>query len=254
MWEGSPLDDVVRFDRDAPDDDPVRWWPLLDGEEDYRAVGLVPASGGGWQVHAWTALPRWKRLDQAPLYQPVGGAPTALVGNSEGEVVVAGLFTDRPDRPATLGLWSVEDPYDQSAPRPWLRRPLTPAPDGLTDLVDWEVGWWVSGYRDHRPVVYDFDYKPGSHDQAGATLPVPDIVLDPDHPTVLIAGEPIGKQPLVLAAQATDGPAVWASGRAGSTRIAAPPGRLTAARCAGAGVYVVIDGQLWWHSLSQRAG
>ena len=103
----------------------------------------------------------------------------------------------------------------------------------------------MSGHRDLRPVVYDFDQR------NGATMPVPDTRLDPGHPAVYIARSPIGA-PMVLATQSADGPTVWVEKRRGWLRVPAPAGTLRSAQTVHNGVYVLIDGTLWFHSLPGR--
>jgi len=123
---------------------------------------------------------------------------------------------------------------------------LASQPDGLTDLASWDLGWWVAGHKDLRPVVYDFDASDG------ANMAVPDTWLDPRHPAVYVARAPI-LAPMVLATQSRDGPTVWLRGKRRSwTRIPAPPGRLTAAEQNGDGIYVLVDGVLWYRPLPAR--
>ena len=220
--------------------------PLLDGEEGLRVVGAVRV-GDTWELHGWQAVgdDEWLALDHGRqlrlLAEP--GAGTVLTGTTETTVVVAGQIADDSGRP---GVWSLSDLPEESGGR-WQHRPTETVPDGFTDIAYWDLGWWVAGHREGRPVVYDFD-DPGG----GVALPVPDTRLDPDHPLVLVAGVPVGR-PLVLAAQSEDGPAVWVHEDGGWSRTRAPSGRLSAAQRVGDGVYVVVDGALWYRSLPAAA-
>ena len=97
-----------------------------------------------------------------------------------------------------------------------------------------------AGFRDLRPVVYDFDSA------RGRSIPMPDTRLDPVHPVVYLAGMPIGRE-MVLATQSADGPTVWVRKSRDWLRIPAPAGKLLAAQTSLDGVYVLIDGTLWFH-------
>jgi hypothetical protein len=226
--------------------------PLLDGEEDYRAVGAVRL-GSRWALHAWMAWDTWRPLDRdEQLY--LSGSPEALrTGATETTVVVAGAVSDRPDAPATPQVWSLRDERfeDPDAPGRWTRLPTATTPDAFTDVADWDLGVWVAGHRKLRPVVYDFDSPQGPQGPAGRELPVPDTRLDPRHPVVLVAGTPVTTT-MVLATQSVDGPAVWVARDArgsGWTRVAAPPGVLEAAVTVPGGIYLVLDGALWYRPL-----
>ncbi len=56
--------------------------------------------------------------------------------------------------------------------------------------------------------------------------------------------------PLVLATQSLDGPTLWVSRGRDWQRIAAPPGRLAAASVVGDGVYLLIEGSVWFRELA----
>jgi hypothetical protein len=170
-----------------------------------------------------------------------------LTATTEVQVVVAGTVSDRPRADGTAPeIWSLYDTPEDSGGR-WQRHPTATVPDGLTDVASWDLGWWVAGHRDGRPVVYDFDAA------SGAALPVPDTRLDPEHPLTLVAGIPVGERPLVLATQSVDGPAVWVDEGVGWSRTAVPPGRLSAAQRVEDSVYVVVDGALWFRALRAAA-
>jgi hypothetical protein len=141
---------------------------------------------------------------------------------------------------------SVLDTPEDSGGR-WQHHPTATVPDGLTDVASWDLGWWVAGHRDGRPVVYDFDSG------GGAALPVPDTRLDPEHPLTVVAGIPVGGRPLVLATQTVDGPVVWVGEDTDRTRIPGTDGRLSAAQRVVDDVYVVVDGQLWVRTLPEAA-
>jgi hypothetical protein len=86
------------------------------------------------------------------------------------------------------------------------------------------------------------------YEKGGASMPVPNTRLDPGHPVVYIAAIPIAS-PMVLATQSVDGPTVWAKRGRDWQRIAAPSGKLAAAQTARDGVYVLIDGALWFRGV-----
>jgi hypothetical protein len=220
--------------------------PLLDGEENLRAIGVVEA-GDGWHVHAWQAYgdEEWMPLDRGEQLRVLAepGPRTVLTGTTETTVVVAGAVADESGRP---GVWSLYDDPTETGGR-WTHHPTATEPDAFTDVAYWDLGWWVAGHRDGRPVVYEFD-DPGQ----GSALPVPDTELDPDHPVVIVAGIPVG-QPMVLATQSVDGPALWVGGAGGWERTAVPAGRLSSAQRVGGGLYVVVDGALWFRPLPASA-
>lgn len=251
MWHGSYSADLPqetpRWGQtwDAPGVLPVWLSPLMDGEEDLRAVGAVRAKGL-WELHAWQGLEDWFPLDRGhQLY--VHSSPSArsvLTGSTEVSVIVAGDISDRPGGPhAPPQVWAIED-YQGFEHGRWTQQRLGSPPDELTDVAQWDLGWWVAGYSQLRPVVYDFN----SH--GGATMPVPDTRLDADHPYVYIAGIPI-LQPMVLATQSADGPTVWVQKGRDWLRIPAPEGKLLAAQTVDGGVYVLIDGGLWFRATSE---
>lgn len=220
--------------------------PVLDGEGHARVVGAV-RTADGWRLHAWQAEgdDDWLALDSGEQLQVTAepGTGTLLTATTEVTVVVAGAV-------AALGaaddgepqVWSIDDMPELSGGR-WQRHPLATAPDALTDLVAWDLDWWVAGHREGRPVV---------HDGAGAHLPVPDTRLDTAHPLVLVAGMPVSR-PLVLATQSVDGPVVWLDEGGSWSRTPAPPGRLSAAQLVDQIVYVVVDGALWFRDLPPAA-
>jgi len=138
--------------------------------------------------------------------------------------------------------WFVGDgaAYDD-APDHWHREQLVPEPDALTDLECWELGCWLAGAVDGRPVVYDFDRK------SGAPIDLPAIELDPAQPRVLIAG--FSQRHPILAAQAADGPQVWYRDGGAWHEVPAPAGRIRSVRRAQRLVYLQLDGELWYTTL-----
>ena len=180
-------------------------WARPDGEANTRVVGAV-RSADRWRLHAWQALgdDEWLALDVGEqlhaLTEP--SSRTVLTGTTEVGVVVAGPVSDRARAAdAAPEVWSLSDTPEQSGGR-WERHPTATVPDAFTHVASWDLGWWVAGHRDGRPVVYEFD-DPGG----GAALAVPDTRLDPHHPLTVVAGIPV-ERPLVLATQSVDGPAV----------------------------------------------
>jgi hypothetical protein len=227
---------------------PVWLSPLMDGEGDFRAVGAVMADGR-WELHAWqnTDSAPWKPMDRwHTLY--VFAKPSSrsvLTGSTEGQLIVAGAISERPGRHgASPQLWTIDDIGGEPTNGRWTRWPLTPTPDALTDVASWEVGWWVAGHRNLRPVVYDFDA-----DLGGTSMPMPVTRLDPEHLVVYVADEPIA-QGMVLATQSADGPTVWIQKRRGWLRIPAPAGKLSAASRNNDGLFMLIDGALWFRPLA----
>ena len=216
--------------------------PLMDGDENLRAVGAVRARDR-WELHAWQASDEWFSLDRGhQLY--VHAKPSSrsvLTASTETGVVVAGAISDRPVRSdASPQVWTIEDEQGFDGGR-WTRAPLASTPDALTDIAQWDLGWWVAGYRQLRPVIYDFDRGNGE------MMPVPNTRLDPARPGVYVAGIPIGK-PMVLATQSVDGPTVWVRKGKSWLRIPAPAGTLSAAQTVKDGVFVLIDGTLWFRA------
>lgn len=237
--------------RDVRGSKPVWLSPLMDGEGDFRTLGAVFVDGR-WELHAWqdSNSGHWDPMDRGhTLYlfaKP--SSRSVLTGSTEGELIVAGAISDQPGRPdPSPQLWTIEDTGGEPTNGRWTRWPLTPTPDGLTDVASWEVGWWVAGHRNLRPVVYDFD-----SDGGGATISMPDTRLDPNHPVVYIADKPIGKS-MVLATQSADGPTVWIQEGRDWLRIPAPTGKLSAASRNMDGLFILIDGALWFRSLTGAA-
>ena len=238
------LTEVIDQPRDRRGSKPLWFWPLMDGEEDFRTVGAVRADGR-WELHAWQDFGDWVPMDRGhPLF--VSAKPSSrsvLTGSTEAYVIVAGAISDQSGGPdASPQVWTIEDIGGPRTSGRWTRRPLVPAPDALTDVASWEVGWWVAGHRDLRPVVYDFDSRDG------AGIPMPATRLDPRHPVVYVAGIPISRS-MVLATQSADGPTVWVRSGRNWLRIPAPAGKLLAAQTSDDGVYVLIDGTLWFRSM-----
>jgi hypothetical protein len=64
--------------------------PLVDGEEDTRAVG-ASETDGEWRLHAWLYVDQWEQLDSgpAPVIGVVPSAQTILSSTTETTVMVA---------------------------------------------------------------------------------------------------------------------------------------------------------------------
>lgn len=214
--------------------------PLVDGEEDTRAVG-ASETDGEWRLHAWLYVDQWEQLDSgpAPVIGVVPSAQTILSSTTETTVMVA--INDASDNGSAPEIWEVEDLYYEGETSPWERRSTASTPDELTDLACWDLGCWIAGSRDLKPVVYDFDRG------GGAEMDVPAVSLDPAHPIVLVAQVPVAA-PMVLAIQSPDGPIVWTAAADGWHRTTAAIGRLMAARQADDGIYLVIDENLWFRA------
>jgi hypothetical protein len=232
--------------RDAGGSRPVWLSPLMDGEGGFRTVGAVRKQGR-WELHAWQDVERhWVAMDRRhPLFLSTKPTSrTVLTGSTQSGPIVAGAISDKPDpRRADPQIWTIKDIGQEPTDGRWTRWPLAPTPDGLTDLASWEVGWWVAGHRNLRPVVYDFDSP------RGGTISMPNTMLAADNPAVFVAGIPIG-HPMVLATQSADGPTVWIQEGRGWLRIPAPAGKLSAASRNMDGLFMLIDGALWFRPLS----
>lgn len=236
--------DLVDFRRDPLPKDgrgrtPVWAVPLVDGEEDYRVVGVTRSAAGTPEVHAWDEGSTRGPVIAGSLYLHADAhTPSLQVGNTETDIVVGGLLsTDARSAPRRPTVWRGAAATDQ--PGRWLEVPLSPRPDTITDIADWEVGYWVAGSSGGRPVVYDFD--PG-----GPSFPPLDTRLDPRQPTVLFASRaPFLNEPPALVTQSVDGPTVWVAEGQHYRRFPAPGGHLDAAAMQHDTVYVVIDGVLW---------
>jgi hypothetical protein len=203
-------------------------------------VGAVRAKDR-WELHAWQADSEWFSLDRGhQLYvHAKPSSQSVLTASTETTVIVAGAISGRMDRMLRPGLG------DRRRVR--LRRrsmeaaPLASTPDAPSDIAQWDLGLWVAGHRRLRLVIYDFDRRDGDG------MPVPDTRLDPARPGVYVAGIPIGK-PMVLATQSVDGPTVWVRKVSSWQRIPAPAGTLSAAQTVKDGVYLLIDGPLWFRA------
>jgi hypothetical protein len=213
--------------------------PLADGEEDYWLVGVVPTAASVGAVHVWNADPARHPVDSRTVY--VFGDPRSpglCVGSTETTVVVAGMLSPtRGSAPSAPSLW-LESWDNPNRHGPWQRIPISPAPDVVTDIAYWELGFWVAAARDNRPVVYNFD-------RGNRLLEVPRTRLDPARPTVLIGRAQPNSRPQLLATQSVDGPTAWLRTATGYRPVPAPSGQLQAATMAGDNVYLVIDGVVW---------
>jgi hypothetical protein len=132
--------------------------PLMDGEENLRAVGAVRRNDR-WELHAWQADEKWFALDRgSQLY--VHGKPSAvsiLTSSTEASVFVAGDISERSDGSGgTPQVWGIADEEGFDGGR-WTRLSLASRPDALTDIAQWDLGLWVAGHRHLRPVIYDHD-------------------------------------------------------------------------------------------------
>lgn len=231
--------------RDVRGSKPVWLSPLMDGEGGFRTVGAVRAEGR-WELHAWQDFGHWVPMDRGhPLF--VSSKPSSrsvLTGSTQSGPIVAGAISDQPGTPhPSPQVWTIEDIGGEPTNGRWTSWPLAPTPDGLTDVTSWEAGWWVAGYRNLRPVVYDFDSP------TGGTIAMPNTRLAPDHPAVYLAGKP-NRRVMVLATQSSDGPTVWIQKGRGWLRIPAPAGKLSAASRNMDGLFMLIDGALWFRPLT----
>jgi hypothetical protein len=236
IWIG---DDYATYATDVPHDERGRkavWLdPRQDGEENLRAVGVI-TDGDRWRIRAWEASDEWLPLDSGPQLL-TDGLPTGdlLTGATESAVILVGDAFLEPGEPGPQ-LWRLEAFYYE--PQQWQRVPMEPQPDGVTDLGFWELGWWVAGHRDGRPVVFDFDRTPG------ALLDVPDVQLDPEAPIVLLAAVDDGVP--LLALQGVEGAAVWYRTSAGWQTMPLPTGTLGDITVLDGTLYVLLDGDVWY--------
>jgi hypothetical protein len=227
--------------RDEAGDEPVWAAPTVDGEGDLRVAGVVP-EGDRWRVRAWMIWDDWERMDAGPaLYVPdVPRSGELLVAATEVGVVIAGdLATERSAAaPSVWFIWdsAVADEVEGGG-EPWIEETLVPQPDALTDIRSWEGGWWVAGHRSGAPLIYDFDGR-------GGVLEVPDVRLDLEQPTVLLAAVALDGDPL-LVLRTVDGPGAWY--RVGGTwhEMPLPDGDVQDAEYAEGLLYVVVDGELF---------
>ena len=123
-----------------------------------------------------------------------------------------------------------------------------PHADPVTDLRGWALSLYVAGPVDGRPVVVE------AHGW-GPPLDVPDIALDPEDSTVLIAEVPMadGERPAVVL-QTPDGAVLHRPVDDDWFETRLPPGHADAALLVddgtrGVTAYAVVDGRLWWRAL-----
>lgn len=212
---------------------------LFDDEGDVRAVS-ARRERGSWRAHLWEVHPddgRWRVAERgpAPRLRQEPSATSVVTSTEEVRVHLAETTA------AGARMWSIDaDPY---FPGRWRRQPLEGGADAVTDILSWAVGSWVAGTRDGEAVVWDFD-------RAGGEVAVPDIALDPDAPVVRLLRLPIGESQPVIATQQPDGPSVWVRARSGWREWKAPAGTMSLAAATPEGVYLVIDGVLWFRTLA----
>jgi hypothetical protein len=221
--------------------------PLSDDEGDGYMVGVV-LDDGAWRLRAWITDwedGHWIGLDTGPpLLAPGIPEPGDLhIAANEGMVVVAGDVSRRSDAQAAEAWW-IGGLGDEPA-TPWTRLKLRPAPDGLTDVDVWAVGFWIAGHRDGRPVVYDFD------EANGARVDLPRVQLDPDHPTVL--ADDFREDVPLLSVQAERGPSTWYRSDGRWHEIRLPGGQLRAVERAGRWLYVQLGDEVWYAPLPKDA-
>ena len=215
------------------------WLTPLSTSEDFGVIGVV-RDKDRWRVHGWLSDVTLAQLDEgAPLF--LRGTPSnerLVTGITQGSMVAAGdLNSGGADSGGAPQVWNLDLNYGPERKSRWNQLPLNPAPDGLTDIASWEIGWQLVGHKDLAPVVYDFD------DGDGETIDVPSTRLDPDHPGVFIYLN-VGAPP-ILATQSVNGSKVWFNSDGRWRDIAAPEGRLQGVELAGEELYLLIDGSIW---------
>ncbi len=222
-----------------PDGAPTPWASLLlDDEGDVRAVG-ARREHGAWRAHLWEAHPddgRWRLTERGPgpRLRAEPSARTLVTSTEEVRVYVA------ENAAARARLWSIDaDPYH---PTRWRSEDLEGGADTVTDVLSWAVGSWVAGTREDHAVVWDLDH-------VGGEVDLPDVELDPGSPLVRVLRLPIGDQQPAVAVQQPDGPSVWVRAESGWRELEAPPGRMSLAAATAQGLYLVIDGELWFRPL-----
>lgn len=224
----------------SPEEGELVWFRAhFDGEQNLRGAGVVH-DRGQWWLRGWQLWNDWEPLDEAPRLVVDGPRPALHTAVTETALVVAGEVAARDDgRDAELSIWELADHAPGDGGTRWARRPLATPPDAITDLVAWELGFWVAGHRDGRAVLLDFD----EHD--GEPMSVPEAPLSGDRPQVLVASKPVGDRPTVLAMQHEDGPSVWIQDGVTWADVPAPVGTLQDAAAVGDRLYVLVDGVLW---------
>lgn len=247
LWITSEYEgDDVKLPRDRAGRSPSWLEPLWDGEGALRVVG-VTRDGERWRVRAWEDTGRWVPVGDAPgLSTPrLPRRTDLLAATTEATLVLAGTVSDRPgDRSPQV--WSAASPAD-GEPSAWEREPLEQPPDGLTDVYAWDLGWWVAGHLDARPVVYDFDR------QRGARLAVPDVRLDPARPTVLIADVDLETGVPTLVMQTARGPGLFLHDGVAWRVVPLPDGHVRAVERVDDLLYVLLDGEVWYTELPMVA-
>jgi len=97
--------------RDGRGSKPLWFWPLMDGEADFRTVGAVLADRR-WELHAWQDFGHWVPMDRGhTLYlfaKP--SSRSVLTGSTEGQLIMAGAISDSPGEPGpSPQVWTIED-------------------------------------------------------------------------------------------------------------------------------------------------
>lgn len=238
VFGGGPFESWHR-DVLVDDDGPAVWASLLfDDEGDLRAVGARRDEGKDWRAQLWEVHPddgEWRIAEagRSPRLRGVPSTSSLVTSTEEVRVLLAENHADGPR------LWVIDaDPY---TPQRWQRQPLEGGADTVTDILSWAIGTWVAGSRDNQAVLWDFDDGQGE-------VSIPRIELDPETPVVKVLRLPVAGQP-AFATQSVDGPSVWVGGREVWRELKAPAGTLTAAAASDQGIYLVIDGTLWFRYL-----
>lgn len=227
---------------------PAHLWFTEEDEGAAAVGGFLDADGTlGLRPLDWAG---WHFVPGPPgLHLAADASPDDLwVGGTEGTYVVVGPVSPTPgatDRDPQVWVAGTMDDHT------WQRVDLPSFPDLVTDMRGWVLDLYVAGPAGDRPVVVE------AH--GGPALPVPDVRLDPDDPTVLIAEVPTadGERPsLVL--QTPDGAVLYRARAEGWDEVPMPPGHaqvalLTSTEDGAVTAYAVVDDTLWWRDLDPAA-
>ena len=240
VWAGHDLDLSRESLEPGPDGDATAFVDAATSDDEAIVVGTAPSAVcPNGAVAAWTVqVPGLSRFGgQGPCVD--AGSPSPLhAATDDAWLLIAGP-TFAPGTAPSAGqptqAWYATADDEDWATATWHHIALPEAPELVSDVVV-SLDGMVAGSRAGRPVLLTVD-----GDRA-TEVDVPDEVLDPSSPTVLVADAGTGNRPVVLAVQTPRGLRVWTQRQDGWYAVDGPPGHLTSAVEMDGATYLAVRG------------